>query len=155
MDQRILLSQEVTIHGREKLFGIISTIPPHIQEDGDSKTAVKMKDMCRSGAACRKSKALVRIGDLITFRSPLVSMAGSMVNGKSMDDRANVVMLVEVMKELDRLKYQAEVYATATVQEEVGTRGAIISTYRVEPDIGIAIDVTTGTRMPPGKGLMR
>jgi putative aminopeptidase FrvX len=145
VDQRILLSQEVTIHGREKLFGIISTIPPHIQEDGDSKTAVKMKDMCIDlGLPVEKVKALVRIGDLITFRSPLVSMAGSMVNGKSMDDRASVVMLVEVMKELDRLKYQAEVYATATVQEEVGTRGAIISTYRVEPDIGIAIDVTHG-----------
>ena len=52
-------------------------------------------------------------------------------------------MLNEVMKELDRYQYQAEVYCVATVQES-GTRGAIISTYNIQPDIGITIDVCHG-----------
>jgi putative aminopeptidase FrvX len=145
VDQRILLAQEVTVHGRENLHGIIATVPPHLQAAEDSSKVVKMKDMSIDvGLPVEKVKERVRVGDLITFCSPLVTMQGSMVNGKSIDDRASVVMLTEVMKELDRLQYQAEVYCVATVQEEVGTRGAVISTYRTRPDIGIAIDVTHG-----------
>ena len=145
VDQRILPAQEVTVHGRRQLHGIIATVPPHMLSASDTNKAVKMKDMCIDlGMPAEKVKELVRIGDLVTFRSPLVSMKEPMVNGKSIDDRAGVVMLAEVMKELDRLNYQAEVYCVATVQEEVGTRGAIISTYAAEPDIGIAIDVTHG-----------
>ena len=145
VDQRILLAQEVTVHGQEKLYGIVATVPPHLQAADDAQKVVKMKDLCIDlGMSPEKVKKLVRVGDLITFRSPLVSMQGSMVNGKSIDDRASVVMLAEVMKELDRLQYSAEVYCVATVQEEVGTRGAIISTYKTQPDIGIAIDVTHG-----------
>ncbi|HCS75140.1 MAG TPA: aminopeptidase [Clostridiales bacterium] len=145
VDQRILPAQEVSVHGRKKLHGIICTLPPHLQEAGESQKVMKMKDMCIDlGMPADKVKELVRVGDLITFISPLVSMQGSLVNGKSLDDRASVVLLVEVMKELDRLQYQAEVVCVATVQEEVGTRGAIISSYSTEPDIGIAIDVTHG-----------
>jgi putative aminopeptidase FrvX len=145
VDQRILLAQEVTVHGREKLHGVVATVPPHLQDAGDSNKVVKMKDLSVDvGMSPDRVKELVRVGDLVTFCSPLVTMQGSMVNGKSLDDRASVVMLTEVMRELDKLKYQAEVYSVATVQEEVGTRGAIISTYRTEPDIGIAIDVTHG-----------
>jgi putative aminopeptidase FrvX len=145
VDQRILPAQEVIVHGREKLHGVIATLPPHLQAAGDSMKVMKLKDLCVDvGFSPEKVKELVRIGDLVTFYSPLVTMQGSMANGKSIDDRASVVMLTEVMRELDKLQYQAEVYSVATVQEEVGTRGAIISTYNVEPDIGIAIDVTHG-----------
>ena len=145
VDQRILLAQEVTVHGREKLHGVVTTVPPHLQDAGDSQKVVKMKELSVDvGFGADKVKELVRVGDLITFCSPLVSMQGSMVNGKSIDDRAGVVMLSGVLQELDKLRYQAEVYAVATVQEEVGTRGAVISTYHVEPDIGVAIDVTHG-----------
>jgi len=145
VDQRVLLTQEVIVHGKEKLLGIVASKPPHILEANETQKAIKMQDMSIDiGMNVDKVKKLVHIGDLITFNSPLVSMQGDMVNGKSIDDRAGVVMLVEVMKELEHLRYQAEVYSVATVQEEVGTRGAIISTYKVEPDIGIAIDVTHG-----------
>ena len=145
VDPRVLLSQEVFVHGREKLFGVIAAKPPHIQDAEDMKKAVPMKDMCVDlGLPSEKVRELVWVGDLITFHSPLVSMQGQYVNGKSLDDRAGVVMLTEVMKELKHFNFAADVCFTATVQEEVGTRGAIISAYRMEPDVGIAIDVTHG-----------
>ena len=65
------------------------------------------------------------------------------MSAKSLDDRAGVAVLLETMKELDKLRFCADVYFVATVQEEVGVRAAI-STYRIAPDIGIAIDVTHG-----------
>ena len=66
------------------------------------------------------------------------------MSAKSLDDRAGVAVLLESMKELDKLRFCADVYFVATVQEEVGSQGAAISTYRIAPDIGIAIDVTHG-----------
>ncbi len=145
VDQRILLAQEVIVHGKEKLFGVIATIPPHLQNNEDKNKVVKMQDMVIDlGLPGDKVKELVRIGDIVTFKSPIREMQGSYINGKSLDDRAGVIMLIEAMKELAKLKFSAQVYFTATVQEEVGTRGAIMSTYNVLPDIGIAIDVTHG-----------
>lgn len=145
VDQRILLSQEVYIHGKERLFGVIGAKPPHLQERGETKKAIPMKEMVIDvGLTEEKVKALVSIGDLITFKSPLVSLNGSNISGKSIDDRASVVVMYEAMKELEKLVYSGEIYFVATAQEEVGTRGAIISTYKVNPDIGIAIDVTHG-----------
>lgn len=145
VDQRILLSQEVIVHGREPLFGVIGAKPPHLQRPGERGKAVKMEDMTIDlGLPAKEVKSLVRVGDIITFKSPLVSMQNQFVNGKSIDDRAGVAVLLETMKELDKLRFDADVYFVATVQEEVGTRGATISTYNVNPDIGIAIDVTHG-----------
>lgn len=145
VDQRILPAQEVTVHGKEKLFGVIATVPPHIQDEEEKNKVVKMADLSIDvGLPADQVKELVNIGDFITFNSPLKNMQGSFINGKSLDDRAGVLLLREVMKELCRYVFHAEVYFTATVQEEVGTRGAVISTFRTMPDIGIAIDVTHG-----------
>ncbi|NMA96267.1 MAG: M42 family metallopeptidase [Clostridiales bacterium] len=153
VDQRILLSQEVIVYGKEPLFGVIGAKPPHLQKDGERDKAVKMEDMTIDlGLSVEKVKSLVSVGDVITFKSPLVAMQNGLVNGKSIDDRAGVVLLLEAMKELDRMHFNADVYFVATVQEEVGTRGAIISTYGIDPDMGIAIDVTHGdTPDSPGE----
>ena len=97
-----------------------------------------------AGLSAEHAKELINIGDIITFVSPLVELKGGMVSAKSLDDRAGVAVLLETMKELDKLRFCADVYFVATVQEEVGVRGAAISTYRIAPDIGIAIDVTHG-----------
>lgn len=145
VDQRILLSQEVYIYGKEKLFGVIGAKPPHLQGKGEIKKAVPMKDMAIDvGLPRERVRELVSVGDLITFKSPLVDLNGDNVCGKSLDDRTGVVMMYETMKELEKLVFSGEIYFVATAQEEVGTRGAIISTYSVNPDIGIAIDVTHG-----------
>lgn len=145
VDPRILLAQEVEVHGKQKLFGIIGAKPPHIQRPEDAKKAIKIKDMAIDvGLPYEKVKELVSIGDAITFVSPLTDMMGQMVSGKSLDDRAGVAVLLQTMKELDALRFAADVFFVATVQEEVGVRGATISAYKLEPDIGIAIDVTHG-----------
>ena len=145
VDPRILPGQEVEIHGKKKLFGVIGAKPPHLQQAEDAKKAVEMKDMAiDAGLSAEHAKELINIGDIITFVSPLVELKGGMVSAKSLDDRAGVAVLLETMKELDKLRFCADVYFVATVQEEVGVRGAAISTYRIAPDIGIAIDVTHG-----------
>ncbi|MFL1058684.1 M42 family peptidase, partial [Mycoplasmopsis synoviae] len=63
--------------------------------------------------------------------------------GKAMDNRAGVAVLEQVAKEVSDLKLDVNLYLVWTVQEEVGTRGAITSTSLVDPDIAIALDTTS------------
>jgi len=145
VDQRILPGLEVLVHGKETLLGIIGAKPPHLLSAEEAGRALEMKDMTIDLGFCGSElKDIVSVGDPITFKSPLTTLNGSMICGKALDDRAGVAILLETMKQLKDLRFEAELYFVATVQEELGTRGAIISSFRTMPDIGIAIDVTHG-----------
>lgn len=82
---------------------------------------------------------LVKIGDIATSHRDVV-FAGRRAIGKAMDNRAGCAMLIQAMRELSETNN--EVYAVFTTQEELGLRGARTSSYRVNPDIGLAVDVT-------------
>jgi putative aminopeptidase FrvX len=89
----------------------------------------------------------VRVGDVAAFERPFVDMGRRMV-AKSMDDRTGVAVLIETMRALKTTPH--EVYFVFTTQEEVGTRGAATSAYGIDPEIGIAVDVTPTGDTPHG-----
>jgi len=145
IDQRTLVGQEVLVYGKEVVKGIIGAKPPHVQDKKEQKQAIKLKDMYIDlGRNVKEVKGLVEVGDLIVVTREFCDLEGNRVSGKSLDDRAGVTMVLECLKELQRLKHASDVYGVATVQEEVGVRGATTSTYGIVPDIGIAIDVCHG-----------
>lgn len=145
-DQRVLLAQEVVVHGRKTLTGVIGAKPPHVQAPGEQNKAVKMVDLFIDMGFDNQEQASehVRIGDLITLKRDVLDLQGSYMAGKSFDDRAGIASIFECFKILAQTNHEADVYGVATVQEEVGLRGAITSTYGIVPDIGIAIDVGFG-----------
>ena len=144
-DMRTLPSQEVVIHGKEQLIGIIGSKPPHLLAPAERAKAIKVEDMTIDlGLPVEKVRALVSVGDPISIRRSLQTLKGNRLAGKAMDDRAGVVVIFECFKQLMKLRFAAEVYGVATVQEEVGLRGAVTSTFGITPDIGIAIDVCHG-----------
>jgi len=95
--------------------------------------------------ASNKKDCPVKVGDVAAFERPFVEMGLRLV-AKSLDDRAGVAVAIETMRRLK--KSPNEVYFVFTVQEEVGVRGATVSAYGVDPDIGIAIDVTPAGDTP-------
>jgi endoglucanase len=84
------------------------------------------------------------VGDIITFAQTPIRLQGKFMAGKTMDDRAGVGVMFECLRTLRDMRHHADVYCVATVQEEVGVRGATTSTYGIVPDVGIAIDVGFG-----------
>ena len=145
IDQRVLLGQEVIVHGKEDLPGIIGAKPPHLQEPEEKNKAVEIKDLTIDlGLPEEKIRALVQIGDPITFHQDCCKLKNPLYTGKAMDDRAGVVAMVDCLRRLKDRLHQAEVVAVVTVQEELGVRGAVVSSYGVNPDLGIALDVTHG-----------
>lgn len=145
VDQRLLPAQEVIVHGRKDLRGIVGVMPPHLLSPADVAMSYKENEMVIDvGLPEEEVKELVEVGDLITFAMDFTELAGDRVSGKAMDDRAGVAALLETLKYLKKVVHTADVYCVATVQEEVGLRGAIVSTYALVPDIGVAIDVGFG-----------
>ncbi len=145
VDQRTLVAQEVRVHGRRDLIGVIGMKPPHLLTPEDADKAIKMEDMVIDlGLTEEEVKAVVAVGDLVTVNRNLIPLSGDFVAAKALDDRAAVAAIYHCLSELCRMRHTADVYAVATVQEEVGSRGALVSAYHVQPDIGIAIDVCHG-----------
>jgi putative aminopeptidase FrvX len=142
-DDRVLLGQEVTVHGQRALNGIIGARPPHVLPSSEREKPIPFdKLLIDVGLTAEDLPGLVRVGDLITMQRDLVELRGGLVAGKALDNRASVAAAIACLEELSRLHHQWDVYAVATVQEEVGLKGAVTSAYGLEPDIGIAIDVT-------------
>jgi endoglucanase len=142
-DDRVLLGQQVTVHGRQDLVGIIGARPPHLLSgDQRDKPIPRDKLLIDVGLSPQELPRLVRTGDLVTMRRDLVELKGNLVSGKALDNRASVAAAAVCLGELGRLQHEWDVYAVATVQEEVGLKGAFTSSYGLQPDVGIAVDVT-------------
>ena len=95
--------------------------------------------------ATSKKDCPVKVGDVAAFDRPFVEMGNRFV-AKSMDDRVGVLVAIETLRALKSTPH--DVYFVFTTQEEVGTRGAGTSAFGVDPDVGIAIDVTASADTP-------
>ena len=92
-----------------------------------------------------KKDCPVRVGDVAAFDRPFIEMGDRLV-AKSMDDRVGVLVVIEALRALKSTPH--DVYFVFTTQEEVGTRGAGTSAYGIDPDIGIAVDITPSGDTP-------
>ena len=152
-DARVLLGQEVYIHpvtrhGAATALqypGIIGAKPPHFQSASESESVIPMDDLYIDiGLDAAQARQKVAVGDVATIRAPFVNLMNDRAAGKAMDDRACVAVMVKALEHLRQARHSWDVYAVASVQEEVGLAclGALPSAYNVRPDIGIAIDGT-------------
>jgi putative aminopeptidase FrvX len=142
VDPRILPGHEVIVYGKRPLTGLIGVKPPHLTPPGEADKAVKMWDLAIDvGLPEAEVRELVTVGDVVTFKRQVTELMGDVLSGKSMDDRAGVAVILVALDNLTKYKVQADVYAVATTQEEIGLKGAITSAYGIRPHIGIAIDV--------------
>jgi len=138
-----LRSRAVRIRGKKGyVYGVIGEKPPHLEKKEEKK---EIKDLrVDIGAESREDvENLVSIGDVGSF-VPVYYELGNRVVATALDDRSGVYTLLRLMEDFES---KSTVYFVATVQEEIGLRGAAISGFRVYPDIGIAVDVTHA-RMP-------
>jgi len=145
IDPRTLLGQEVTVHGREQVWGVIGVLPPHINKLWPAKDKVEIEDLLiDTGLQEDALKKVVRIGDVISIKREPLRLLGNNLAGKALDDRAGVAALLVCLKKLNKVKHTSDVFLTMTSQEEVGTRGAVVAGYRLEPDFAVAVDVCHG-----------
>ncbi|HOW42658.1 MAG TPA: M42 family metallopeptidase [Candidatus Omnitrophota bacterium] len=148
IDDRILLGQRVIVKSKHgDVFGIIGAKPPHLQKDDERRHTVKYEDLfidigCKNKEEAEKK---VAIADPVVFNTDSGQLNGTLYYGKAIDNRVGCYALLKIM---EKLHVPAEVYAVATVQEEVGLKGARTSSFKIDPDFAIAIDTTVAGDTP-------
>ena len=161
LDPRVLPGQLVTVHGRQEIPAVI--VPPTARllpgnvTEGAAAIEYLLVD---TGLLPEEVQRLVRIGDLISFAQPPLDTAGETLSGHSLDNRASVAALTHCLDLLQSRPHNWDVWAVATVQEEVGVKGAYTSTFQLRPALAVAVDVTFGSgpgspshkTFPLGKG---
>ena len=138
-----LLNQRIIIHTRSgHVTGVIGSKPPHVMRDEDKKKVVQCRDMFID-IGCTSQKEVEDLGILpgtpISIDRTFAGLQGDKVTGKAFDNRAGLVVVIEALK---RTKSKSTIYIVATVQEEVGLKGAKVAAYNLNPDLAIAADVT-------------
>jgi putative aminopeptidase FrvX len=146
-DARTLIASRVVVHTESgPLLGLIGIKPIHILTEEEKKKEIRIQDLFVDlGLPGKEVKERVRIGDPVTMYQTFAEV-GELVSGKALDDRVGLYVGIEALR---RLKdHKADIYFVATVQEEVGLRGARASAFAVAPEIGVALDTTLACDMP-------
>jgi endoglucanase len=136
-----------TLVGHRARFanGIRAVIGIEDQEDWTKRAT--LADLYLDFGVSSAADCPVRIGDIGSFDRPFVENGPRLI-AKAMDDRVGVAVAIETMRRLRRTPHQVQF--AFTVQEEVGLRGARTSAFGLDPDVGIALDVTRTGDTPKG-----
>ncbi|WP_058307148.1 M42 family metallopeptidase [Gracilibacillus massiliensis] len=143
---QVMLAQRITIlTSIGDVTGVIGSKPPHILSAEARKKPVDIKDMFIDIGASSKEEARefgVKPGDSIVPYFEFTPLKNEkLLLAKAWDNRIGCAIAIEVLHRLKGVEHPNRVYGVATVQEEVGLRGAKTSAHTIEPDIGFAVDV--------------
>jgi len=150
-DPQILQGQRVWVRTREgKVPGVIGKKPVHLIKQEERDKVTKIEDLWIDIGVKNKEEAekLVQIGDPAVLAYGFEEFRSNLVMARGFDDKAGAFVVLEAARLLSKLNPKAEVYAVATVQEEVGLRGARTSAFAIDPKVGIAVDVEFATDFP-------
>jgi putative aminopeptidase FrvX len=140
------VGQRVWVHGRERLPGVVGSKAFHLLDPEAKTKRPEIKSLWIDiGATSREeAETLVRLGDPITFQQEFHPLLGERAAARGFDNTAGAVIAAEALRLLKQdggLHADVGLYAVATVQEEIGSRGAQAATYAINPVTGLAIDM--------------
>ena len=144
-DLRVLTGAEVIVHGKEDIFGVISSVPPHLQK-GDSKNeGIDLKTMAVDiGYSKAEAEKLIGIGDRITLKTPNLEMLGNKIVSASFDDRCCIAVILRALELTKGKLNNLKLSVLFSAQEETSGTGAKTGSFSLMPDMAIALDVGFG-----------
>lgn len=153
VDAHLTPGKVIHIHAADgPVTGVVGKRPIHLMDAKDRETVVKLEAQYIDIGARDKKEAqkLVRVGDCITFSSSFTRLQGDRVASRGFDDKAGSFVVAEVLRLVaqDKKKLAVDLYGVSSVQEEIGLRGGTTSSYTVNPDIGICVEVDFATDQP-------
>lgn len=142
LDMRTMLARSVTVHGREKLHGVICTLPPHVSSD-HSKVPEVGEIAIDIGMTKEQAEKCVSLGDRVTVNSTCRNL-GELISAPSVDDRGGVCVILRALELLKERKLRYNIAVCFSAQEETGERGVKQAAFRLAPDEAIVVDVSFG-----------
>ncbi len=156
-DELIIPGRRVLVHTASgPVKGVIGKKAVHLmkKEERDRKLGIDDLWIDIGVEGGKKAKKLVEIGDPVTYAEGFEHLRDDVYISRGVDDRIGAFVVGEVLRYLKGKRFSAAVYAVATVQEEVGLRGAQTSAFGVNPDVGFAVDVTHAMSPDTSKKLL-
>jgi endoglucanase len=150
-DMQILLGQGLTVWAKDgPVPGVLSRKAPHLLTNEERNKVPQFTDVWVDiGARDRKdAEALVTPGDPVTFALGSRELRNGLITSPGLDDKVGVWTVMETLRLLHGRPLSAAVYCVSTVQEEIGLRGAVTSSYGIHPTVGIAVDVCHASDTP-------
>lgn len=152
IDAGVLQGSRVTIYGAKgDVAGVFGRKPIH-QQSADERSSMKLdisKCWIDIGAKNKKeAEKLVAVGDPATFALGTVMLGNDLICGPGLDDRVGLFIVMEALRLCSASKIDVALFAVSTVQEEVGLRGATTAAFSIDPEVGIAVDVTHASDNP-------
>jgi putative aminopeptidase FrvX len=143
MDIRGLAAQEVIVWGKKPLKGVVASIPPHLSNSDDAKTAKKITDLSiDAGMTAEKAKITIRPGDRVTLSGNAQCLMGDKICSPALDDRVGVAAILRSLELLEGRKIACKLVVQFSVQEETGGSGAKTGSYNSEAEECITVDVS-------------
>ena len=151
-DDRVLLAQKVIVHSANGPHpGVIGTISAHMKKFDDPLKVRGHREMYidvgvddAAGAAALG----IRVGDCITYHSPVVDCGANRAYGHAFDDRCGCAILAHALETVDFSKVHGTVIGIFSTQEELGLRGAHAAATAIQPDVALAVDATVVADTP-------
>jgi len=143
-----LLNTRVIVHGKEDVYGVIGSKPPHLMKEDERKKSIESKDMFIDIGAKNKEDVKrygIKVGTPISLDFEIKELMNDRITGKALDDRVGIAVMLEALKNYDG---SATIYAVGTVQEEVGLKGARTAAFGLSPDASIVCEVAIADDHP-------
>lgn len=151
VDVQCLPGTSVMIMSNDGVFvsGVIGKKPVHLMHPDEKSRTTELENIwIDTGMDAIEVKEKISIGAAVCMMPNLKYLSQNRISSKSLDDKVGVFIVAEVFKRLAKIEKEYALYAVASVQEEVGTRGIGPVAYSIDPDIAICIDVDFATDVP-------
>lgn len=143
MDARVLAAQDVTVWGREPVYGVVTSTPPHLSTPEDAKKAKDFDSiLIDTGMSKQEAERLISQGDRITVRCPHGELENGRIFGAALDDRAGCAAIIRAAELVAETKERPSVQLLFSAQEETGGDGAVTGSFNIDADECIAVDVS-------------
>jgi tetrahedral aminopeptidase len=145
IDSRVLVAKRLLV-GMHELPGVIGSKPIHLQKQGEQNKPFRDNELYIDCGFKNREEAsdYLRIGEYATFAVKCRVISKNALRGKAFDNRVGCLVLLSLLLEENGLSFDA----AFTVQEEVGTRGAQIAAYTMEPDLALVVEATAASDTP-------
>jgi putative aminopeptidase FrvX len=152
-DSAVAIGQRLWVYGQQRIAGVIGRTAIHLQDEVERKKKPEIKDMWIDIGATSRAEAeeIVSLGDVATYQCEFQPLMGDRATARGFDNKMGTFIVAEALRLLREdggLHPDVGVYAVATVQEEIGLRGARTASYAIAAQTGLAVDVNHATDYP-------
>ncbi len=149
IDPRTLVGAQVSIWGKQKICGVIGSLPPHILNGDEMKRAFAIDELAIDTGFSKDALAeIVQVGDMISFECEPIRMQNC-ISGSGLDNRAGLLTILLCIEQLSDKALDVDICVLASAKEETGRIGAKTAAYSIAPDMAVVLDVTHG-KTPDG-----